>query len=171
MNNLETYIILFLLAVSALSAGAIVFLQSLFHAALALLVCLLALAGLYGLWQAEFIAITQVLIYAGGIVVLIIFAIMLTHRIGGTPLLTETHHRLAGLVISAGIFVILAAGFSKAELKSTAVSPVVSNPIRQIGVELMTTYVAPFEIGGILLLVCLVGASLAASSYKNKPDA
>jgi len=140
--------------------------KNIFYAALSLLVCLISLAGIYALLQAEFLAITQLLIYAGGVLVLIIFGIMLTNRISGKPLHTDSHNWLIGLLLSASFFGLMIFSFHGTELNGVEVIPT-TNHLGNVGTELMSTYVAPFEVSGLLLLVCLIGAALTASSFKK----
>jgi NADH-quinone oxidoreductase subunit J len=145
--------------------------RAVFYAALSLIVCLISIAGIYALLQAEFLAITQLVIYAGGVLVLILFGIMLTNRIAGKPLQTESHHVIKSIVISLGIFLTLIIAKQKTSFPTPDPTPPQINHINQIGIEMMSTFVAPFEIGGVLLLVCLIGAALMASSYKKNDHA
>lgn len=158
--------------VSAAIASVIVMLltRTVFYAALALIACLISIAGIYALLYAEFIAITQLVIYAGGVLILILFGIMLTHRIAGKPLQAESQHNVAGIIVSVGMFLLLMVAYLKTSFSQVYPAPAQGNHIKQIGMELMTTYVAPFEIGGLLLLVCLIGASLMASAYTKRND-
>jgi NADH:ubiquinone oxidoreductase subunit 6 (subunit J) len=167
----DSYIVFFLVAATALASVLITFMRALFNAALALLVCLISLAGLFALLNAEFVAITQVLIYAGGILVLILFGIMLTQRISGQPPMTETHHAFTGAVVAGGLLFLL--------INAIAGEPLLNQPlteagtekhIQQIGMELMTTYAAPFELAGLLLLVCIIGAAMTASSFTKSHE-
>jgi len=141
--------------------------RTVFYAALSLIVCLISVAGIYALLSAEFLAITQLVIYAGGVLVLILFGIMLTNRIAGKPLLTESHHVVKSAIISIGMFLIIMISYQKTAFHLYAPVPAQGNHINNIGIELMSTYVAPFEAGGIMLLVCLIGAALMASSFKK----
>ncbi len=144
--------------------------RTVFFAALSLIACLISIAGIFALLYAEFLAITQLVIYAGGVLVLILFGIMLTNRISGKPLLTESQHVVKSVIISIGIFLMLMISYQKTSFNKLEPSPIQGNHINQIGIELMSTYLAPFEIGGILLLVCLIGASLMASSFKKNDN-
>jgi len=152
---------------SITSVLVMIFTRIVFYAALALIVCLISIAGIYALLYAEFLAITQLVIYAGGVLVLILFGIMLTNRISGKPLITESHHIIKSAIISVGMFLILVIAYQKTSFNQVEPAPSQGNHINKIGIELMSTYVAPFEIGGILLLVCLIGAALMASSFKK----
>lgn len=148
------------------SVSIIILNRNVFYAALALLVCLLSLAGIYALLSAEFLAVTQLLIYAGGVMVLIIFGIMLTNRISGKPLYVTSQNWIPGILISLSLCATIIYSYTPGGTESV-LSGAKETLLQQIGKELMSTYVAPFELGGILLLVCLVGAALTASSFKK----
>jgi len=164
-GNLFLYLFLF---AAFLSVMAMLITRTIFYAALSLIACLISIAGIYALLDAEFVAITQIVIYAGGVLVLILFGIMLTNRIAGKPLLMESHHSVVALIISLGIFLLLLSAYDKTSFNQLENIPASGNHINEIGIQLMSTYVAPFEIAGVLLLVCLVGASLMASSFKKE---
>jgi NADH:ubiquinone oxidoreductase subunit 6 (subunit J) len=166
MNQGTLFLYLFTIA-TFISVVIMLFTRTIFYAALALITCLISIAGIYALLYAEFIAITQIVIYAGGVIVLILFGIMLTNRIADKPLSVESHHRVAGVVVSLGIFVVLIFAYVNTRVTIAEDLPPPANHINQIGIQLMSTYVAPFEIAGVLLLLCLVGASLMASSFKK----
>jgi NADH:ubiquinone oxidoreductase subunit 6 (subunit J) len=159
---------LYLFVFSAIvSVIVMIFTRTVFYAALALIVCLISIAGIYALLYAEFLAITQLVIYAGGVLVLILFGIMLTNRISGKPLITESHHVIKSAIISVGMFLTLLVAYQKTSFNQSESAPAPGNHINKIGIDLMSTYVAPFELGGVLLLVCLIGAALMASSFKK----
>jgi len=161
-------ITLYIFVVTAFASVIVMLLtRTVFYAALSLIVCLISIAGIYALLYAEFLAITQLVIYAGGVLVLILFGIMLTNRITGKPLLTESHHAVPGVIISLGMFLTLIIAYQQTSFNPAQPPPAQGNHINHIGIELMSTYVAPFEIGGVLLLVCLIGAALMASSFKK----
>jgi NADH:ubiquinone oxidoreductase subunit 6 (subunit J) len=66
------------------------------------------------------------------------------------------------------MFMLLLYAYQETSFNHMNPPPAQGNHINHIGIELMTTYVAPFELGGALLLVCLIGAALMASSFKKK---
>lgn len=161
---MEQVVLYILTGIAAASAIAMIFVRQVFYVALLLLACLLALAGMYGILQAGILAITQILIYAGGVLVLIVFAIVVTNRIEGKPLQAESHHRITGLIISLIIARLLVLGYTHTRFVNVTAT---EKEMHAFGVTLFTQYAAPFEIGGILLLVCLIGAALTASSFKK----
>ncbi|HEY9005257.1 MAG TPA: NADH-quinone oxidoreductase subunit J [Ohtaekwangia sp.] len=156
--------------VTAGAAISLVFVRNVFYGALLLIVSLLSLAGIYVLAFAEFVAVTQILIYAGGILVVIIFGVMLTSKISGKPLVV-THANILGGVLVAGTFFMLLSVFIVKhpfrEQMSSLQLPA-DKVINNVGIGLMTDYVLPFEVAGILLLVALIGAAIIASTIKSK---
>ena len=154
-------------ALAALSSIALIFVRNVFHGALLLITCLLALAGIYVLAFAEFVAVTQILVYAGGILVVIIFGIMLTTKLSGKPLLVEHVYGFSGTLAGIGFFALLIFSIVNASFKNLPPPPTRLTEIRTIGVGLMTDFALPFEVAGILLLVALIGAAIIASSTKS----
>ncbi|HEV7347461.1 NADH-quinone oxidoreductase subunit J [Telluribacter sp.] len=157
---------------SALAIGSALFIlltRNLMYAAFGLFLALLGVAALYVLAGADFLAITQLLVYVGGILVLLIFGIMLTRPAGERPdasqpnrVVVVNDRRFWGLLLSVLLFclfsfTILAGNF--ALVGDTLIS---RSTIRTLGVELMTSHLLPFEIAGVLLLVALVGAAYLA---------
>jgi NADH-quinone oxidoreductase subunit J len=155
--------------VVALSAIALALVRNVFYGALLLIVCLLALAGIYVLAVAEFVAITQILIYAGGILVVIIFGIMLTTKISGKPLVVEHTSIFSGLLVASGCFALMVYVLSKESFLPTSVSPQPTSfsHVNTIGISLFSKYMLPFEIAGLLLVMALIGASVIASTIKS----
>jgi NADH-quinone oxidoreductase subunit J len=94
---------------------------------------------------------------------------MLTNRIAGKPLRAESHHVMISALITLSLFLLIVVAYQKTSFAPWVNLPSQGNSINQIGIELMSTYVAPFEIAGVLLLVCLIGAAVMASSI-NKND-
>ena len=154
---------------SAISAVAILFVKNAFYGALLLILCLLSIAGIYVIANAEFIAVTQILIYAGGVLVLIIFGVMLTTRIAGKPLVVKNHNWIAGVLAGVSFFTGLVVMFSDSDFYSSNRTSLEQhyNPINKIGILLMTDYVHAFEITGVLLLIALLGAAVTASSFSS----
>jgi len=130
------------------------------HAAFSLLVTFFGIAGLYVLLGADFIGVVQVIIYIGGILVLIIFGVMMTQRGRVLALSVQLPGRIFGAVLSA---VILAALCFAAVKSLWPLGP----PGRELvptsaalGDLLLGKYLIPFEAASLLLLVALVGALL-----------
>lgn len=156
--------------IAGLSALGILFVKNVFHAAMLLIVCLLALAGVFVLYHAEFIAVTQILIYAGGMLVLITFGIMLTSRMAGKQLMVTNQYVFGASLISVFLAALLIKLLTEQTFYKHPVTAESSsyNSINQIGILLMSDYAFAFEVSGVLLLVALLGAAVSASSFNIK---
>lgn len=166
--TLATIVFYFFVLVAAISSIGILFSKNVFKAALLLLVCLLAIAALYIFTMAEFIAITQILIYAGGILVVIIFGIMITSKLSGKPLHVGHTHLFSGLLAALTIFILLIFSFIRDLDLPKPISITESNNIEMLGTNFITDYALPFQMAGILLLVALIGAAVITSFMKSK---
>lgn len=166
--SLVTFIFYFFVLTTATSAIGILLSKNVFKAALFLLTCLLSVAAIYVLSFAEFVAITQILIYAGGVLVVIIFGVMLTTKISGKPLRVTNAHIFSGLLAASTLFAILII-YIPADLVLPAANRIdTTENIRNIGINFMTAFSLPFELAGILLLVALIGAAVISSFAKSK---
>lgn len=150
------------------AALAVVGLRNIVHSALALVVVFAMAAGIYVLLNAEFIAIVQILIYAGAVTILILFALMLT-RIGGQARTNPTN-RLWGIAVVicalVGATIVYAAAYSPHAVANVGngagqLPPGINNVVA-IGQLLYSpktySYVLPFEVASLVLLVAIVGA-------------
>ncbi len=137
--------------------------RNLFHCALALIAALFGVAGVYILLEAEFLAVTQVLVYVGAIATLITFAIMLTKGIMFG--VTASNNNSAFIVASIALllFLMLAGVVDRVPWLTgdTAMSPD-ETMISDLGWEFVTTYGLALELIGLLLLIALVGAVMLA---------
>src|SRR5258706_2430976 len=102
--NAEAAVFYVFATVTVVSAATVVLARSLIYSAFALLFTFFGVAGLYLLLGADFLAATQLLIYVGGILVLLLFGVMLTHKIYDLDLKTEVTQFLPGLLIAIGVF-------------------------------------------------------------------
>jgi NADH-quinone oxidoreductase subunit J len=131
----------------------------LIYAALSLLVTFAGVTALYIFLWADFLAGVQVVIYIGGIIVLLLFGIMLTHRITSVHISQTSIQRGIGMVV---VLIILGFLFwmivSTPWLEQAAVEP--TETVRDIGILLMTDYLLPFEVASVLLLAALIGAAM-----------
>lgn len=155
----------FFMFMAGAAALAILFSKNVFKSAIFLLMSLLSIAALYVLSFAEFLAVTQILIYAGGITVLIIFGIMLTTRISGKPLAVTNKHIISGGTAAIAFFIVIVRYLPDLSNDGTPLEP---RNISATGLELFSRYSLPFEIAGLLLLVALVGAAVITSQLKSK---
>lgn len=132
-----------------------------------LLFVLLATAGIYFQMDYEFLGATQIAVYAGGIVVLFVFAIMLTHKPGEDSENLTSHRRAMGLTACGlGVLVCGIALFSFLKSKGSELMAAQDFDIDKLGNALMSTdkfgYLLPFEALSVLLLACIIGAIVIA---------
>jgi len=153
------------LAVVLLASGlAVVLTRNLFHSVLYLALALTATAGVFLSLDAEFLAAIQLLLYAGGVVTIVVFAIVVTERLVGDRITQTSRQIAAGFGIAGALLVAILAIFRRSPL--TVPRPAVSGDLtRAIGQSLLTTYVLPFELLAVLFLAALVGAL-----YFARPD-
>ena len=145
--------------ITILSACFVVFNGQLIYSAVALLFTLFGVAGLYVFLWADFIAGIQLLVYVGGILVLIVFGIMLTNKISSVSISHESVHRGVGGVVSLWLTIFLFIMISKtAWLLSPSLEP--TSTVNEIGKLLLTKYLIPFEAISLLLLGALIGAAV-----------
>jgi NAD(P)H-quinone oxidoreductase subunit 6 len=139
------------------SSVIVAFSRNLVYSAFALLGSLAGVAGLFALLGADFLAVTQVLIYIGGILVLILFAIMLTSTIRDVRIANRSIGRPAALLASGVTFLLLVGLAWRAPwLRAAAVS--FRPTTKAIGNGLLSKYVLPFEVVSVLLLIAVIGA-------------
>jgi NADH:ubiquinone oxidoreductase subunit 6 (subunit J) len=160
-------------------AGAVgvVALRSIFHSALSMIVCLFAVAGFFVLLNAEFLAAVQVIIYVGAIMVLIIFAILLSTRIMRRNIIQTNAYSVSGFVFSALFFLVSAAVIITTKFVEPdqlpwypvwlADLPRTLDNTTIMGWSLMATYTLPFEIASILLLMALIGGVILANRKED----
>jgi NADH-quinone oxidoreductase subunit J len=152
-------------AVTVGSALVVVLARSLIYNAFALLGTFFGVAGLYLLLGADFLAATQLLIYVGGILVLLLFGVMLTHKIYDLDLKSEITQFLPGLIVSAVVFAILTLTAVRTPWAGGA-GRVPSNTTEEIGELFLGQYLLPFWAASILLLVALIGAAMIVRRKK-----
>lgn len=139
------------------------------HSALYLLVNFISLAVLYVTLEAQFLAAAQVIIYAGGIVILILFVIML---IGSERIETRAPHRswtpYAGILLGVTLISSMIFSFVSTPTPTTATTTINGGAPETVGMELFTRYILPFEMAAVLLLVALLGALLLTRYPKTE---
>jgi len=160
MDALAPQIIFWVFAAVMLgSAVIVVHGKNLVRSAFALLATFFSVAVFYAMLGADFLAGAQVLIYVGGILTLILFGVMLTHRIYNLNLQTATFQVVPGALVSLAVFVVLTTVITRTPWSQT---PIIEDgpTTATIGRSLMTAYVLPFEVASVLLLVALLGAAM-----------
>lgn len=151
-------VLFYLLAAVTIGFAAMVaFSRNIVHSAFALVGSFMGVAGVYVALAADFLAIVQILLYIGGIVVLILFAVMLTHRIADV----RVSNRTVGSLPALACLGVVGVSMAYAILHTTwhAVQPGEPTPTTAaIGNAFLTTYVLPFELASVVLLAALIGA-------------
>lgn len=146
-----------LAAITAGSAVGVALAKNIVYSAFALMGALLGVAGLFVLLGADFVGLVQLLVYVGGILVLSLFAIMLTHRIADVNVSNRSVGRLPGFIVVGFVF----AGMVRVALNADwVVKPeaILEPGTYGIGNAFLTDYLLPFEIASLVLLVALIGA-------------
>jgi len=166
MDNIFTIAIFYALAAVILgSAVLVVTLKNLVHCVLWLAVTFIAIAGIFMMLDADFLAMVQILVYAGAVCIMIVFGIMLTRRRDmSMSSLFNSQFRAAGLV--ALLTTALSAFMAFRTAWTVSAVPVPPKTVEAIAELLLTKYVIPFEVAAILLLVALIGAIVIAKEVK-----
>ena len=155
------------IALAALTLGGglgVVATRNVVHAALALLLSLLAVAGIYLILFAEFLAIVQVLIYGGAITIVLLFAIMLT-RTAEYPRITDNRQWPLAAVAAVATLAVLAGSFwTKSAVGTEPHNPVLTD----LANSLFTRWAIPFEVASLVLLVALIGAIIIARESEEE---
>ncbi len=149
-------------AVAILSALKMVSTANVVHAALYLLVVLAAVAGTYVILGAEFAAVTQILVYLGAIMVLLLFGVMLTRAKLGTEEDLDHEQRWIGALVAAGMLAVMSYSIWEAFDTQKLPAEQVPQNTQQVSDEIFSTYIVPFEALSVLLLAALIGAVVVA---------
>jgi NADH-quinone oxidoreductase subunit J len=184
-----------LAALTVFSALAVVMARRVTHACLALLPCFVGIAGLYALLSAPVMVAMQLLIYAGGITVLLLFAIFLLERRAG-PIVASNHYVMPAVLIAALMGVILLAAIRTADFRYRNFRPppieitsgqgkdahpswyayetpdgqtteLAASNVKRTGFYFLTYYLLPFELSSLVLVIAMVGAIIMARREKG----
>lgn len=167
--EISTAVFYLIAAITVGSAIIVAFSRNIIYSAFSLLGTFMGVAGLYAFLGADFVAAVQVLIYVGGILVLILFAVMLTHRITDVQITNRAAGRIPALIV-VGVFVALLAQTVRetpwARVKEVLYEPTTS----KIGDLFLENYLLPFELASLVLLAALIGAVvLSRKEIKEQP--
>ncbi len=162
----EEVIFYFVAAVTVLGALGVVLARNVVHSALFLILALLAVAAVFILLSAEFLAIVQILIYGGAVTILILFVMMLT-RVRDMPQALDGPQRpfaalAAGAFLALSVLAALSSDWPGETDKITLV------PFRDLGDALFRSWAVPFEVASLVLLVALIGAIILARSEEGE---
>jgi NADH-quinone oxidoreductase subunit J len=192
MNTVIQLVFFILSALVLVSGLMVVVVKNIVHATLWLIASFAGVAALYFLMEAPFIGVVQVLVYAGAVAILMLFAIMLTRQVMGEATRQLFERWWVAAITSAGIFLLvliptivspgvpavagrpagwprtdpLAAGAARAS-GTAAQTPAIAGTL-EIGRSFMQEYLLPFEVASILLLVALIGAVVIAYEERSR---
>lgn len=139
------------------SALAVVLTKNLFHSVLWLALALTGTAGVFLLLDAEFLAAVQLLLYAGGIVTVVVFAIVVTEKLVGERISQTSRRITSGAVASAALAWLIVSAVMERPL-ATGRRPMAVDLTKDIGETVLTRFVLPFELLAVLMLTGLLSA-------------
>ncbi len=165
MNQLLFY---FLSALTVLTALIVVFSKKPMYSVISLIVCFFTIAGHYVLLNAQFLAITHIIVYAGAIMVLFLFVVMLLNLNEDSDKPKSPKLRIAATISAGMLFLTLIASLRTTQLGPYVFPPASTNGLVQhVGQRLFTDYLLPFEISSILFLSAMIGAVVLAKKEKH----
>jgi len=162
-----TFAILAVLTVG--SAVAVMLLRNLVHCALELAVTFAGLAALYLQLNAQFVGFAQLLVYVGAVAILIVIAILLTRGSEPPAQSVFSSSGFVGFGIAAIVFIVLASMVLSTRTLPSEPTAAANASVAQIGQQLMTRYILPLEVAGLLLTVSLIGAVIVAMR-EHRPE-
>jgi NADH-quinone oxidoreductase subunit J len=161
-----TFLILAVLTVAGMAAA--MGMRNAVHCVLALSVGFIGVAALYLQLDAQFAGLTQIMVYAGAVAILAIFAIMMTSSPASAKKAIYSSYWLVGSVIAAAVFAVLAWAITRSAVSTRGLPPEPVVTVQQIGDALMHRYVLSLEIMGLLLTAALIGAVVIAMEHKKE---
>lgn len=152
------------------AASVMVFSKNIVHSAFALMFTLVGVAAIYVLLYADFLAATQLLVYVGGILILILFGVMLTSQESAKlNFRTVTVNIVPASILSVGALILLTYAFAITQwAPGNMATPGGGETVEVLGTMLMSEYLLPFIIAGVLLLIAIIGAILMATRLNSK---
>jgi NADH-quinone oxidoreductase subunit J len=155
--DLSTAVFYLIALITVVSAGMVAFSSNIIYSAFSLLGTFMGVAGLYIFLGADFVAAAQVLIYVGGILVLILFAVMLTHRITDVAITNRAAGRVPAVIIIGVLLYLLIQAIKETpwvKAKEVVYAPTTA----KIGDLFLEQYLLPFELASLILLAAMIGA-------------
>lgn len=169
MNMLELVLLILLTAMTVISALMVVAVRNLIHAGFWLLPFFLAVGGFYLILSLEFLFALQLLLYAGAVMVVVLFALMLTRDVMNPRIRQTNRLAIAAAAASASMMVFLGEGIYRSLKPLSALPGMVDSDAitRDIGKMLLNEYVLPFELTSALLLSAMLGAIFLARTPRR----
>lgn len=158
-ESIQAIVFYLLAVVIVVSCGIVVFAQDIVQCVFALFFTLAAVAGLYALLGADFLAVTQVVVYIGGILVLVLFGILLTSRTRLVLGLTSRRTYLLATLAGAAVFALLLLVVIHTHWAGPAAGSEPQPTVAALGQLLLGRYLFPFEFASLTLLAALIGAA------------
>ncbi len=159
--SIGTIVFYLIAGITVVSAAGVAFSRNIVYSAFSLVGTFGGVAGIYVMLGADFVAAVQVLIYVGGILVLILFAVMLTHRIADVHITNRSVGRFSALIVTGLVLALLVTSIIESSWNKA--DKVTHEPTTaQIGELFLGKYLLPFELASLVLLVALIGAVVLA---------
>jgi NADH-quinone oxidoreductase subunit J len=159
---------LILAVITVAGTAAAMGLRNAVHCVLALTVGFVGIAAIYLQLDAQFVGLTQIMVYVGAVAILAVFAIMMTHSPTSVPLPAYSRLWLAGGIVAAAVFAVLAWAISSSPAYTRLAPSQPDLTVQQIGESLMHRFVLPLEIMGLLLTAALIGAVVIAMDRREE---
>jgi NADH-quinone oxidoreductase subunit J len=154
---------------SVASALYVVMSRNIVRTAVGLLFTLIGVAGLYFLLNAEFIAAVQLVVYAGGTLILIVFGVMLTSKSPFSRFEPKLAEVMLAMSFGMVLLIALIAGIVRAKFNSQMIDTS-AYPLEALGQALLGDFLVPFEVVSVLLLVVMIGAAYLAKGRKREDE-
>jgi len=155
--DVSTAVFYLIALITVVSAGMVAFSRNIIYSAFSLLGTFMGVAGLYVFLGADFVAAVQLLIYVGGILVLILFAVMLTHRITDVAITNRAAGRIPALLVVTLLLVMLIQIVKETPWVKTQEVTYAATAAK-IGDSFLYEYLLPFEVASLVLLGAMIGA-------------
>lgn len=155
---ISQYLFYFLSFVAIFSALMMVFSKNPVHSVLYLIVTFFAIAGHYFLLNAQFLGVVHIIVYAGAIMVLFLYVIMMLNLNKDIEPMKSHAHKFVGVIASGLLSLVLIASMRGAELKTVTQPQNNIGFVNHLGMILFDEYMLPFELASVLLLSAMVGA-------------
>lgn len=167
--ELTTLLFYLFSTVTVAAAAVMVFSKNIVHSAFALMFTLIGVASLYVLLYADFLAATQLLVYVGGILILILFGVMLTSQGQSFSFKTISVNIVPASLLSSAVLMLLIYAFIQTDWIVTE-NNIRDETVREMGMMLMGDYILPFIVVGVLLLIAIIGAILMSTRLSVNND-
>ena len=156
--NITTLVFILLSVMAVGSAIMMLFSKSPVHSILWLIVVFFAISGHYVLLNAQFLAVVNIIVYAGAIMVLFLFVVMLMNLNSDTEPVKNYRLRLIGIISGGALLLVLLSALMRIDTQHVQMKIGDAGLISNLGKVLFTNYIVPFEISSVLFLSAMIGA-------------